>query len=133
MPLDPAIVADLLACAAAAQSFDPATTHYLAALTSDPSDVAQGTECTGDGYARCVITPADVMELVGGSWQNASDITFNPATTDWPEDIVALAAYPAAEGASGRVWYFILATPKTVTSGNALRIPAGDLTVAYAS
>ena len=133
MPLDPAIVADLLEAAAGAAGFDPPATCYLAALTTDPTDSEQGTECTGDGYARAMVTPATLMVLVSGAWQNGSDIVFAAATADWPDDIVAISAYAASEGTSNRQWYFVLAEGVVVASGKALRIPAGDLTVEYPS
>jgi hypothetical protein len=133
MPLDPAIVADLLAAAAGHAGYDPPSTLYLAALTSEPSDIEQGTECSGDGYNRAMVTPATLMVLVSGTWQNGSDIVFAAATADWPDDIVAISAYPAGEGTADRQWYFVLAEPVTVASGKALRIPAGDLTVEYPS
>ena len=76
MPLDPAILADLLAAAANAAAYGPATPIYLAAMTTYPPDSTQGTECTGDGYVRCMVTPSSAFALVSGEWVNSSDIVF---------------------------------------------------------
>ena len=131
MPLDPAILADLLASAANAAAYDPATPIYLAAMTSSPTDVAQGTECTGDGYVRCMVTPSSAFALVSGEWVNSSDIVFAAATDTWPDDIVAISAYDDATATDHRQWYYVLAAPVAVASGNALRIPSGDLIISF--
>ena len=131
MPLDPAVIADLFAVGAAAAPYDPPSVLYLAADTGDePTDEAVGTELvatTNPGYARAMISPATLMTLVGDNWVNASDIVFPAATSDWPDEAVSIEAFPASGDQLNRVWYFVLATPVTVTAGGALRIPAGDL------
>ena len=133
MPLDPAILADLLAAAAGAAAYDPASPIYLAAMTSAPTDADQGTECTGDGYERCVVTPSSAFALVSGDWQNASDIVFAAATDDWADDIAAISAYDDPTAVDNRQWYYVLATPVAVAGGNALRIPSGDITIKWPS
>ena len=131
MPLDPAILADLLKAAANAAAYDPATPIYLAAMTSSPTDVAQGTECTGAGYSRCMVTPSAAFALVSGDWVNNSDIVFAAATETWPDDIVAISAYDDLTATDHRQWYYVLATPVAVAAGNALRIPSGDLIISF--
>jgi hypothetical protein len=132
MPLDPAVLADLLEAAAAHASYDPPSVWYLAATSDEPTDLTQGTELSGDGYSRCAVSPSTIMALVSGAWQNGSDIIFDPAEgVDWTAT-AAIEAYDDPD-AGNRQWYFVLATPVTVTAGNAMRIPASNITIQWPS
>jgi hypothetical protein len=133
MPLDPAVLADLLEAAAAHASYDPPSVWYLAATSDAPTDLTQGTELSGDGYSRCAVSPATIMALVSGAWQNGSDILFDPATGgDWT-DVLAIEAYDDPVLSDNRQWYFVLEEPVSVTAGNALRIPTGNVTIEWPS
>ena len=131
MPLDPAVIADLLAAGAGVQAFTPPSVVYLAACTTEPTDEEQGTECSGDGYARCAFMPAAGLALVDGSWVNASDVVFAESGEDLGT-VVAIAAYDEVT-LGNRQWYGILGAGVDWKSDKALRIPATDLTVGWPS
>jgi hypothetical protein len=130
--LDPAVLADLLEAAAAHASYDPPATWYLAATSDEPTDLVHGTELSGDGYSRCAVSPSVVMALVSGAWKNGSDILFDPASgVDWTE-VLGIECYDDPT-AGNRQWYGGLDTGVSVVVGNAMRIPAGNITIEWPS
>ncbi len=59
------------------------TTVYLALYQTDPTDANSGTELTGNGYARQVVTFAAATSGVG-STSNTNTVTFTAAGGNWP-------------------------------------------------
>jgi hypothetical protein len=132
---DPAVRAEILAGAAGVAAFTSPSTLYLAATKTTPTDDTPGTELDADddpGYARCTIAPGTVLSVVDGVPTSTSDIVWTAASGDWSDNVEGIEAYDADSGGD-RIWYHALDTPVSVTSGKALRIPAGDLTINWAS
>lgn len=102
---------------------EPPGKLYLALYTSDPTDADTGTEVTGGGYARQVVT---LSEPVNGVTSNATDVEFPIATVDWGH-LTHAAVRDALT--SGTLWlYGPLQTSKIIEKSDQFRIPAGKLT-----
>jgi hypothetical protein len=103
---------------------------YMGLLSTAPSnDGDPGTELSGNGYSRQVITFSAPVAGSGESRKidNNATVEFGPATANWPT-VVAAALYTAATGGTMLYWGN-LTTPKTVESGDTLRFTAGNATV----
>ena len=100
-------------------------TKYLALYSVAPTDtVSTGTEVTGGAgpYARQV---AAFSTSTAGSSQNTGIIDFTgmPAVT-----VVAIAVMDAAVSGN-MLFYSTLATARSLSAGDTLRVPAGGLVV----
>ena len=97
----------------------------LALFKSDPTDTGDVTnEVSGGAYVRqnAVFTAAS-----GGSTSNDADVTFPQATADWGT-ITHIGIMDLTAGGN-MLWHGALTTPKTVNSGDTLKIPTGDLDI----
>lgn len=103
----------------------PTTPLKVALVTANGSDSSAGTEVTGGSYARKNLT---VAAAVNGATSNSADLTWTgmPAAT-----VVGVEVWDNA-GAPVRLWYGALTTPRTVASGDELKIAAGALTLSLA-
>lgn len=99
-------------------------TKYLALYSVAPTDNTTGTEVTGGAgpYARQV---AAFSSSTAGSSQNSGIIDFTgmPAVT-----VVAIAVMDAST-AGNMLFYSTLATSRSLSAGDTLRVPAGGLVV----
>ncbi|MGC9309836.1 MAG: phage tail fiber protein [Candidatus Nanoarchaeia archaeon] len=106
---------------------------WIGLSTSDPSDDAGTgfTEPSGNGYARVQIPnqsgDGNWNAASGGSKTNASSFSFNEATGSWGT-IVAFGIFDQSTSGNLLLWGE-LTVDKTISSGNILRFPAGDLSL----
>ena len=101
------------------------TTVYIGLFTVAPSDTGGGTEVSGGSYARK--SAAFTVSGTGTLATNTSAIEFDAATGTWGT-IVAMAVFDALT--TGNMLAFAdLTTSKSISSGDVLRIPAGDLDI----
>jgi hypothetical protein len=99
---------------------------YLSLHTADPGEAgSHAFEVTGGGYARQPLAGVMGAADATGFCVNTTQITFGPATTDWGtitflavEDALVAATW-CGPGAP--------ATPRTITTGQPLQIPVGQL------
>lgn len=103
-------------------------TIYIAVSTADPDEDGSGVaEPVGNGYARVETAGADWNAAAAGALDNANAITFPEATGAWGT-ITHIALYDAGSGGN-----FLgggaLTVSKSVSSGEILRFPAGNITI----
>ncbi len=104
----------------------PAADLYVALYSTDPTEADTGTELTGSGYARIIVT-FDAPAIGSGTSQNTDDITFPTATADWVE--ITHIGIRDATGGGNLLAFQALSTPVTVLNTNNFRIPSQQLTV----
>jgi hypothetical protein len=112
---------------------------YVGFFSAMPSKAGGGTEFTGGAYVRQPI-PADLADWAGtqaagstavssgtsATTSNNVEIVFPTPTDDWGT-AVGIGLFDAESG--GNLWDFAAITPKIISSGDDVRIPAGQLTV----
>ena len=108
-------------------SYTMPTTVRIGLSTGSFGDDNSGTELSGSGYARQAITFAAASS---GSAATNATVTFPTATGSWGA-VSHWAIFDAASGGNLLI-HGVFATPKTITSGDVLRINSGDLTVTAA-
>tara|TARA_R100000700_G_scaffold18209_1_gene24876 strand:+ start:130 stop:516 length:387 start_codon:yes stop_codon:yes gene_type:complete len=108
-------------------SYTMPTTVRIGLSTGSFGDDNSGTELSGSGYARQAITFAAASS---GSAATNATVTFPTATGSWGA-VSHWAIFDAASGGNLLI-HGAFATPKTITSGDVLRINSGDLTVTAA-
>lgn len=104
-------------------SYTAPATIYLALYTVAPDDTGGGTEVSGGSYVRqsCAFT------VTGNLATNTSAVEWPTATGAWGT-VVAVGVFDAST--SGNLLaYGTLTSSKTISSGDVLRIPAGDLDI----
>lgn len=106
-----------------ATAYTAPSTLYVALFTSDPGETGSGTEVSGGSYARQTIA----FTVTGNQASNTSAVEFPTATGSWGT-ITYAAVYDALSGGN-LLAYGALTTPKTIASGDVLRIPAGDFDI----
>ena len=107
----------------------PATV-YVGLSTADPLDDGSGlAEPVGNGYARVSVTNnlTEWPAAVGGSKNNANDVTFPLATGSWGT-ITHFALFDAATGGN-MLGSGALTSSRTVSDGDQPRFAAGEITV----
>lgn len=107
-------------------SYVPPTSIYVALYTSDPTDADIGTEVSGNGYARQIVT---FTQPLNGQATNAEDIVFPVAELDWGI-ITHIGLRDAATGGN-LLFYSPLPTPVEIRSGDQLVIRANDLRISF--
>jgi hypothetical protein len=109
-------------------SYTSPATVYAALFTSDPTDAGSGTECTGSGYARKVITFAAPSN--GVTTNSAAAVEFDQATASWGT-ITHFGIFDALT--SGNLLYHgALTTSKTIDSGDIFKFSTSSVTVTLA-
>lgn len=102
-------------------------TYYLALFLTDPTSAATGTEASGGGYARKVIT-FDAPTMVYGRQQvtNTAEIDYGVITAD----IGTVSYWGIFDSQSGGnlLWFGSFARGKNVLNGDAITIEAGAIT-----
>jgi hypothetical protein len=98
-------------------------TLYLALYTVAPTDAGGGTEVSGGSYVRqsCAFT------VSGNLATNTAAEEWPVATGNWGT-IVAVGVFDASTTGNLLAWG-TLTTSKTISTGDVLRIPAGDLDI----
>lgn len=99
---------------------------YLSAHTADPTATGSlANEVSGGGYARQPLAGVMGAADATGFCVNTTVITFGPATSDWG----AVPYLGIADALSGGnlLWTGVTSTPRTITSGQPLQIPVGQL------
>jgi hypothetical protein len=99
------------------------TAWYVGLFTAAPSDTGGGTEVSGGSYAREAVT----FTVSGDLATNGSAIEWPTATGNWGS-ITHIAVFDALTSGT-MLLYGALATAKTISTGDVLRIPAGDLDI----
>lgn len=101
-------------------AYTPPSALYLALFNVTPTSSGGGTEVSGGGYLRRVVTFA---APTAGSTSNVSTVTFPTPTLDWG-NVLGVAVYDALS--AGNMLYFgNLGTPKTVYAGEEFYFPSG--------
>ncbi|MBR1198822.1 hypothetical protein JQ574_22760 [Bradyrhizobium sp. AUGA SZCCT0158] len=99
---------------------------YLSLHTDDPGDTgSHANEVSGGGYARQPLSGVMGAADASGFSVNTTLITFGPASADWGT-ITYLAVEDALTGGN-MVCPGSPALPRTITSGQPLQIPVGQL------
>jgi hypothetical protein len=106
-----------------AVSYTAPATIYVGLYTSDPGETGAGTEVSGGSYARQSVA----FTVTGNLASNTSAVEFPTATGSW--GTVTYAAVSDALTGGNILGSAALAASKVVTSGDVLRIPAGDLDI----
>ena len=108
-------------------AYTPPSTVYLALYTSNPGAGDTGTEVSGGGYARQVVTfnPASAGQVV-----SSADVVFPVATASWGT-ITHVGVRDAATGGN-LLYYAALSTVKTIAAGDQIKFPAGQLSFSMA-
>ena len=102
--------------------FTPPVASYVALFTSSPTRSGGGTEVSGGGYSRQIVT---WTAPVNGQSSNATDITFAVATAVWGT-VVTYALMDAPVG--GNILYYAdMNSPQTVVLNSQVKFTAGQL------
>ena len=108
-------------------AFTMPSTVQIGLSTGSFNDDNSGAELSGNGYARVAITFAAASS---GSAATNATVTFPTATGSWGS-VSHWGIFNATTGGNLLI-HGSFATPKTITSGDVLRINSGDLTVTAA-
>jgi hypothetical protein len=99
------------------------TAWYLGLFTSDPTDAGTGSEIVGNGYTRKAVT----FSVTGDTATNTAAVEFDAATAAW--GTVSHVGVFDASTAGNLIAHSALTTSKSVSAGDILRVPAGDLDI----
>jgi hypothetical protein len=115
-------------------SYTAPTTLYVGVFTSAASDTGPGTEVSGNGYARQSVA----FTVSGTSPTTATSsaaVEFPEATGSWGT-VTYAGVFDASSAGNMLAWAeltdpadFVTALPKTISTGDILRISAGNLKV----
>lgn len=113
------------------QAVSRPTNLYLALYKTNPTDSDTGSEVTGGGYARQVVSfNAPSQQGDRGTITNANTIEFSQATGDWGE--FAYFGVRDAKDGGNLLVYGTFNKPQTVNEGTQFAIKQGDLSVSVA-
>ena len=99
------------------------TAWYIGLFTSDPGEAQGGTEVSGGSYVREAVT----FTVSGETATNSAASEWPVATANWGT-ITHIAVYDASTSGT-QIAYAALTSSKTISTGDVLRIPAGDLDI----
>jgi hypothetical protein len=105
-------------------SWTSPTDVYLALFSTDPTDAGSGTELSGDGYARKVVT---FDAAADGATVNAATVTFDEAEADW-DAATHFGIYDAAT-TGNLLFHGELDTARTATTGQQIRFLQGEIEI----
>ena len=108
-------------------AFTSPTAVYVGLSTGSFGDDNSGTELSGNGYARQVITCSAASS---GSITNSSQISFPTATGSW--GTVSHAGVFDASSSGNLLFHGALSSSKAIESGDVLKIDASSLTFTLA-
>jgi len=101
----------------------PSGSLYLGLFTAAPGEGGGGTEVSGSGYTRKIVT----MTTSGNASTNSAAVEFDPATGTWGT-ITYVAVFDALTSGN-MLAYGELTVSKTITTGDVFRVPSGDLDI----
>ena len=117
------------------------TALYIGLYTANPTDVAGGTECTGNAYGRVTVTSAltawdntqaasssAVSSGTGGTTRNQAVITFPTPTPSGWGTVTGVGIFDATSGGSLLIWSTLSAS-KVINALDVVTFPANSLTV----
>ena len=99
------------------------TAWYIGLFTAAPGETGGGTEVSGGSYARQSVA----FTVSGDTASNSAAVEWPTATASW--GTVAYIAVFDAETSGNMLVYATLSASKTISTGDVLRIPAGDLDI----
>lgn len=103
---------------------------YMALYTNDPGDDGSGTEVTGGGYARQVVTfnaaVTDGTDVT--TCTNNGDVTFGPATDATWGTVSHIALYDASTGGE-LLWHGVAPNPKEIGEDDSAIVRDGQLEI----
>ena len=99
------------------------TAWYIGLFTAAPGEAGGGTEVSGNAYIRKAVT----FTVSGNTASNNAAIEWPTATGSW--GTVTHVAVFDAETTGNMLAYATLTASKTISTGDVLRIPSGDLDV----
>ena len=99
------------------------TAWFVALYTAAPNDTGGGTEVSGGGYVRKAAT----FTISGDTASNSGAIEYPTATGNYGT-VSHVGIFDASSGGN-LIAYAALSVAKTISTGDVLRIPAGDLDV----
>ena len=123
MPLSNYLANEILDDVFSGNAYSPPGTFYLALYTSAPSAAGGGTEISGNGYTRKTVA----FTTTAQQSTNSGAVEFPTATGSWGT-IVAVGVFDASTSGN-LLCYASLSSSKTITTGDVLRVPAGDLDI----
>jgi hypothetical protein len=108
-------------------SYTTPTTVYVGLYTTDPTDANTGTEVSGGSYARIAATFAAPSN---GASVTSADVTFPTCTSTW--GTVTHFGILDALTTGNLLYHGALTASKTITTGDVLKMVAGNLSVTLA-
>lgn len=109
-------------------AYTPATTLYIGLSTSTPNDAGGNfTEPSGNNYSRLATTAADWSAASAGAKTNSAAFEMPEASGSWGT-ITHVGLFEASSGGTPILWA-ALAASRAITTGDVLRIPAGDFDI----
>ena len=99
------------------------TAWFIALYTAAPNDTGGGTEVSGGGYVRKSAT----FTVSGDTASNSGAIEYPTATGNYGT-VSHVGIFDASSGGN-LIAYASLSVSKTMSTGEVLRMPAGDLDV----
>jgi len=99
------------------------TAWYVGLFTAAPGEAGGGTEVSGNAYVREAVT----FTVSGDTASNNAAIEWPTATGSWGT-ITHVAVFDA-DTSGNMLAYASLTASKTISTGDVLRIPSGDLDV----
>lgn len=99
------------------------TAWYVGLFTAAPGETGGGTEVSGGSYVRKAVT----FTVSGNTASNNAAIEWPTATGSW--GTITHVAIFDADTAGNMLVYASLTSSKTISTGDVLRIPSGDLDV----
>lgn len=99
------------------------TAWYIGLFTAAPGEAGGGTEVSGGSYVRKAAT----FTVTGNTASNSAAIEWPTATASWGT-VTHIAVFDAST-AGNMLVYATLTASKTISTGDVLRIPLGDLDI----
>jgi hypothetical protein len=101
---------------------------YLSLHTADPTETgSHANEVSGGGYSRQPLAGVMGAADPSGFSINTTVIIFGPASADWGTITFFGLEDAAGTGAGNMLWTGTPALPRTITTGQPLQIPVGQL------
>ena len=101
----------------------PSASLYIGLFTAAPGEGGGGTEVSGNGYNRKIVS----LTTTNNASTNGSAVEFDAATASW--GTITYVAIFDASTSGNMLAYGELTTAKTIGTGDVFRIPAGDLDI----
>lgn len=114
-------------------SYSKPSALYIALYTATPTDAGGGTEVAMTGYARVQRNPLDAnwaaTSGTDGTTKNSAVLDFGTWTAGGPVTVTGFAILDGSGVGANMLFWGDLTTSKTIQNGDAMQIPANNLTV----